>query len=166
MSANPPAPSSEPEDVRTLIEVFGGPSSSGFGSAVFFKQPATAASSLESSALDTYKAFVGEKWDRFGPDAWRGAWKLLYTRPAESTASILEELNAITDTAARLSADTLLNGHDQPDKARQALQRAFQHEAIRELRIYAIGDGAAMSGLLVAAVRADDQPLTLVFLMD
>jgi hypothetical protein len=53
------------------------------------------------------------------------------------------------------------------EQARAALAAAFDDAAVTELSVYNIGDGAAMSGLLIAARRAATGDATfLVFLMD
>jgi hypothetical protein len=53
------------------------------------------------------------------------------------------------------------------DQARAALAATFDDATVTELSVYNIGDGAAMSGLLIAARRAEtSEALFLVFLMD
>jgi hypothetical protein len=46
------------------------------------------------------------------------------------------------------------------------LSRAFDSEGVKELRIFSLGDGEAMSGFLIAAEIADLGRLFLAFLMD
>ena len=53
------------------------------------------------------------------------------------------------------------------EAARQALPAAYDDLAVTELRVYNLGDGEAMSGLLVAGRRADTEDATfLMFLLD
>jgi hypothetical protein len=53
------------------------------------------------------------------------------------------------------------------EAARAALSAAFDDPAVTELRAFNLGDGGAMSGLLVAGRRAPGgESAFLVFLMD
>jgi hypothetical protein len=66
-----------------------------------------------------------------------------------------------------MSVEMILDNVDDPEKARTALSAAFDDPAVTELAVYNTGDGAAMSGALVAARRGDAGATTfLVFLMD
>jgi glycine cleavage system aminomethyltransferase T len=61
----------------------------------------------------------------------------------------------------------ILDAVQDADKARAALSAAFDDATVTELSVYNIGDGAAMSGLLIAARRgATGESTFLVFLMD
>jgi glycine cleavage system aminomethyltransferase T len=61
----------------------------------------------------------------------------------------------------------ILDAVQDAEKARAALAAAFDDAAVKELSVYTIGDGAAMSGLLIAARRAATGESTfLVFLLD
>jgi hypothetical protein len=52
-------------------------------------------------------------------------------------------------------------------QARAALAAAYDDPAVTELRVFNLGDGEAMSGLLVAGRRqATGEATFLVFLMD
>ena len=62
-----------------LAAAYGPPSQAAFGSAVFFEK-VTPADSLEQTALEKYKYFVGDLWERYGDDAWMGPWKEVYSR--------------------------------------------------------------------------------------
>ncbi len=149
-----------------LEAAYGGPSQSGFGSGVF-RETLHSTDDLTQAALSTYKTFVGPLWDRFGEPAWMGPWREVYVRNAGTTPDIAAELRAITDPDARLSVPMILDTIDRPDAARAALSAAFDDSAVTELRVFNLGDGAAMSGLLIAARRgASDEAGFLVFLMD
>jgi hypothetical protein len=149
-----------------LEAAYGGPSQSGFGSAVF-RETLQSTDDLTQAALSTYKTFVGPLWDRFGEAAWMGPWREVYVRNAGTTPDIVAELRAITDPDARLSVPMILDAIDRPDAARAALSAAFDDSAVTELRVFNLGDGAAMSGLLIAARRgASGKAGFLIFLMD
>lgn len=149
-----------------LEAAYGGPSQSGFGSAVF-QETLHSSDDLTQAALSTYKTFVGPLWDRFGAPAWMGPWREVYVRNAGATPDIVAELRAITDPDARLSAPMILDTIDRPDAARAALSAAFDDSAVTELRVFNLGDGAAMSGLLIAARRGPSgEAGFLIFLMD
>ena len=156
----------KPEYVAALEAAYGAPSQAGWGSAVFLER-LKAADELEPAALAKYRYFVGELWERFGDDAWMGPWKAVYTRPADGKRDIIAELRGITDRDARQSVEMILDNVDDPEKARAALSAAFDDPAVTELAVYNIGDGAAMSGLLLAGRRGDAGEATfLVFLLD
>jgi hypothetical protein len=152
------------EYVTALQAVYGAPSQAAFGSAVFFE---TTANDLEQAALAKYRYFVGELWERYGEAAWLGPWHKVYTRPPRAKADIVAELRGITDQAAQLSVPMILDAVQDADQAHVALSAAFDDPTVTELTVYIIGDGAAMSGLLIAARRAATGESTfLVFLMD
>jgi hypothetical protein len=149
-----------------LEAAYGGPRQSGFGSAVFQKT-LHSSDDLTQAALSTYKTFVGPLWDRYGEAAWMGPWREVYVRNAGATPDIVAELRAITDPDTRLSVPMILDDIDRPDAARAALSAAFDDSAVTELRVFNLGDGAAMSGLLIAVRRgASREAGFLIFLMD
>jgi hypothetical protein len=163
-AAGPAQPA--PDYVTALEAAYGAPSQAGFGSAVFY-EPLKASDKLDQAALAKYKYFVGDLWERYGEDAWMGPWKMVYTRPVDGKRDIIAELRGITDREARMSVEMILDNVDDPEKARTALSAAFDDPAVTELAVYNTGDGAAMSGALVAARRGDAGATTfLVFLMD
>jgi len=155
----------KPPYVTDLEAVYGAPSQAGFGSAVFYEQMETAGR-LEQAALAQYRYFVGDLWERYGQDAWMGPWKEVYARTADSTRDIVAELQGISDAGARLSVPMILEVVENTEAARQALSAAYDDTAVAELAVYTLGDGEAMSGLLVAARRDTGEATFLVFLMD
>jgi hypothetical protein len=156
----------KPEYVVALEAAYGAPSQAAFGSAVFHEQ-LKATDSLEQAALVKYKYFVGDQWERFGEAAWMGPWKAVYTRPADGKRDIIAELRGITDRDARQSVEMILDNVDAPEKARAALAAAFDDPAVTELQVFNLGDGEAMSGILVAGRRgATGEATFLVFLLD
>jgi Asp/Glu/hydantoin racemase len=77
------------------------------------------------------------------------------------------ELSGITDPDAAISAPMILDVVQDAEKARTALAAAYDDPAVTELRVFNLGDGGAMSGILVASRRAATGDATfLVFLLD
>jgi hypothetical protein len=155
----------KPSYVADLEAAYGAPSQAGFGSAVFYEQ-VEAAGSLEKLALEKYKYFVGDLWERYGEDAWMGPWKKVYARKAGSSCDIVAELQGIGDSAASLTVPMILDVVENTEAARQALSAAYDDAAVNELAVYTLGDGEAMSGLLVAGRRDTGEATLLVFLLD
>ncbi len=155
----------KPEYVAQLEAVYGAPSQAGFGSAVFYA-PVEQADDLDAIALKYYRYFVGDLWERFGEAAWMGPWKSVYTRQAGSKPDIVTELRAIADPNARLSAPMILDNISDPEQAQKALSAAYDDATVETLAVYTLGDGEAMSGLLLAGRRKTGETTFLVFLLD
>jgi hypothetical protein len=165
-TANPSNSAAKPAFVTALEAAYGPPSQSGFGSAVFH-EPLGADDSLTDAALAKYKYYVGELWERWGEDAWMGPWKEVYTRKPGARPDIVAELRGIADPDAAISAPMILDVVQDAEGARAALAAAYDDPAVTELRVFNLGDGGAMSGLLVAGRRAAASDATfLVFLLD
>ena len=155
-----------PAYVTDLEAAYGAPSQAGFGSAVFYES-LPAADDLDQKALEKIKYFVGDLWECYGEEAWMGSWKEVYSRPSGAKADIVAELRAIADPDAALLAPMLMDGVDDAYAARAALAAAYDDPAVTELCVFNLGDGAAMSGILVAGRRQEpDDAIFLVFLMD
>ena len=155
-----------PDEIRGLEAAYGPPSDAAFGSAVFFRRVG-AKDELEPSAITVYRAFVGKLWDRYGEDAWMGPWRKVYERGAGAKHDIVSELRSIDDRNALQSVPMLLDVADDPERARSALSTAYDAPETTDLSVYPIGDGEAMSGLLVVGRRPQSGATTfLVFLMD
>ncbi len=133
-----------PALVRELEGVFGASSSAAFGSSVFFESQSSSGYplSLVDASIEKYQAFCGETWARFGEEKWLSGWKELYHRSPGDTAGIVNEFRSIKVQPFRSS------------------------EGVRELRIFSLGDGEAMSGFLIAGDIVDLGRLFLAFLMD
>jgi hypothetical protein len=156
----------KPVYVTDLEAAYGVSSQAGFGSAVFYVQN-SADSALEQMALAKYKYFVGDLWERYGADAWMGPWKEVYSRPLDAHADIVAELRAIRDADARLSAPMILDSIQDTEKAHTALAAAYDNPAVTELRVFNLGDGGAMMGILVAGrLGATGEAIFLLFLLD
>ncbi len=149
-----------------LVTLYGAPSQSGFGSAVFYDQ-IEPGSDLEPIALHYYQHFVGNLWEQFGADAWMSAWKLVYDRPDKLPPDVVVELKGMSDRdAAQFVPILLLDDTDNSDPARQALAAAYDDPLVTALSVYEIGDGAAMAGLLLAGSRTTGEVTILVSLLD
>jgi len=154
-----------PDPVAALQTAYGAPSQAAFGSAVFY-EPRAGSADLEALALEQYKYFVGELWDRYGEAAWMGPWRQVYARPAGATPDIVAELSAIDDFDASLSVPMILEAVDEAEQARAALSAVYDDPTMAEVAVYTLGDGGAMSGLLVAGRRTTGDAVFLVFLLD
>lgn len=155
----------KPVYVTDLEAAYGTPSQAGFGSAVFYVQMQTT-DKVEQMARDKYQYFVGDLWERYGEDAWMGPWKEVYVRTSAATPDIVAELRAIEDADAALSMPMLLDNIDDAENARSTLAAAYDDPAVNEVRVFNLGDSAAMSGLLVAGRRATSEAIFLLFLLD
>lgn len=154
------------EYVKQLEAAYGPPNQQGFGAAVFHEvlQPTD---DLATAALARYRYFVGPLWGRFGEQAWMGPWREVYARPPDARRDIVAELRAVEDRDARMSVALLLDATEDAAAARAALATAFDAPAVTELKVFNLGDGAAMSGLLVAGRRGATGDATYVaVLMD
>lgn len=156
---------SKPQYVVDLEESYGPPSEEGFGAAVFFIADATD-DDLEELALAQYKHFVGELWERWGEEAWMTPWKQVYTRKKGTKPDVAKELRGIEDFDAKMAVPLVLEIMEDPDKANEALAAAYNDPAVADLRAYTIGDGNAMSGLLLVGRRENGEATVLTVLMD
>lgn len=78
----------------------------------------------------------------------------------------MAELRSLTDWEAKLSVPMLLDDIPDAETARKALSASFDGPDVVELVAYTLGDGEAMSGILVAGRRHTGEATFLVFLMD
>jgi hypothetical protein len=161
LTPSPPSPSY----VTDLVAIYGPPSQAGFGSAVFFEQLDPEAD-LAQVAQGYYRYFVGDLWERYGEAAWMTPWKQVYSRQPGGRADIVTELNNLPDPQVKLSVQLLLEPNGQDEQARQVLAAVYDAPSVTELRVYTVGDGAAMSGLFIAARRQTGETTMLVFLLD
>ena len=155
----------KPNYVVLLEKAYGPPSEEGFGSAVFFDRDDRGAT-LEELAKKYYQRFVGNSWERWGQDAWLAAWKEVYARRPSTGHDIVAELNGIEDDSVSSCVPMILTAIDNADQAAKALEAAFNVPQVVALRVYRIGDGEAMTGLLLAGRREHGDTTVLVFLMD
>lgn len=158
MTINSPSPL--PDAIEGLQRAFGGPNQSAFGSATFF-EPKVDEASLEKEAFTKYQHFCGSTWTRFGEENWRAAWKLLYASDSDGGQGIITTLNNLNGLGIQSIISMLLEAPD----AEIALVKSFEGGNVESLQIYSIGDGSAMSGILIAAQRVEGR-VFLLFLMD
>jgi hypothetical protein len=78
----------KPVYVTDLEAAYGAASQAGFGSAVFY-EPMADDADLAQRALDKYKYFVGDLWERYGEEAWMGPWREVYVRLPDATHDIV-----------------------------------------------------------------------------
>ena len=168
MNENQKFPYEKPAYVLALESAYGVPSQNAFGSAVFFDHtdPTRDGADLETLAKKYYRYFTGTKWDDWGEATWMSAWKEVYVRQPGAPGRVADELQNIKDLNASLSISMILTVVDQADKAVQALKNAYDQPDLVDFRVYTIGDGQAMSGLLLAGERENREATFLVFLMD
>ncbi len=157
-----------PDEVARLQKFYGPPSQSGFGSAVFYDRGECPPPevTLEQASLARYQYFVGEIWERYGEENWLNAWRPIYVREVGVKPDIVSELRSIRDSAAHTSVSLLLDDNDNRIQAQAALVSVFDDDQIVELRVFTLGDGQAMSGILIAARRSRQDSIFLVLLMD
>lgn len=157
-----------PALVCDLENVFGVASSAAFGSTVFFDDQSSSGNqrTLEDMSIEKYRFFCGETWTKFGEDKWLKGWSELYHRSVGHTNGIVSELRSITVQPFRSCLTMFLDGNEDNDAVHQLLSKAFDGDGVRELRIFSLGDGEAMSGFLIASEMMDLGRLFLAFLMD
>lgn len=160
-----PESTAKPAYVTDLEAIYGPPSQAGFGSAVFY-EPDAAIGDLPAWSLEKYKFFTGDLWERYGEEAWLGPWRQVYWRPDGAVPDIVAELRAMDDADAARSVEMLLDNIEDPAAARAALAAVFDDPAMREVVVFNLGDGAAMSGVLVAGRRTTGEAVFLLFLLD
>jgi hypothetical protein len=60
----------------------------------------------------------------------------------------------------------ILENIEGAEKARLALSSVFDDPTVTDLRVYTLGDGGAMAGILVAGAKETGEAVFLVFLLD
>ena len=155
----------KPNYISNLEEVYGSSSQEAYGTAVFFK--ILKEFDIDAASLEVYQYFTGDLWEEWGEEAWMGSWKQVYDREKGREGDILNELRDIDDPDAKISIPMFLEGISEPQKANQALQGAFDDPEVSQLVVYNIGDGGAMSGILIGSYREKTSQATfLVWLFD
>jgi len=155
----------KPDYVLEMEAAYGAPSQNGFGSAVFFES-LDQDEAMETAALEKYKYFVGDLWDRFGEEAWLSQWKEVYIRQDDSKRNIVAELEGISDLDVSNSVPMILSVIEDADSAKLALSQTYDDVDVVDLVVYRLGDGEAMYGLLIAGRRSNNEATFLVFLLD
>lgn len=151
-------------NIESLVAVYGPAASSGLGSAVFTATGVTM-DTLEAAALARYREFVGGAWDERSA-AWRSGFGEIYRRSIADAQGICAELHALQLPALRGVVQAMVDDMEDPGAARAALAAVFDDGAVRDVRLYAIGDGEAMAGVAVGALDASGDAVFLVLLLD
>jgi hypothetical protein len=155
----------KPDYVLNMEAAYGAPSQNGFGSAVFFEE-IDQDEKLETASMQKYQYYMGDLWGRLGEEAWLSQWKEVYKRKAGLQHNIVAELHGISDPDLSNSVSMILSVVEDADAAKLALTNAYDDQNIVDLRVYHLGDGDAMSGLLIVGRRSNNETTFLVFVMD
>ncbi len=155
----------KPGYIANLEAVYGPPNAAGFGSAIFHEKLEDD-EDLENVAQGAYRCFVGKLWERWGRDVWMSPWREVYTRPVSSgPRDIVAELRGINEPGVAASVPLIVEVGETPERTHAVLSAAFDNAEVTELRVFAIGDGEAISGLLVAGKRTASASATLLVAM-
>lgn len=154
----------KPAAIAALETIYGPRSQAGFGSAVFCETD-VAGDEMELAALGTYRAFLGDQWAT-RESAWRGGFRRLGERQIGGGVGIIAELSAVREPALGSLVELLVDNMDDPAVARAALAAAFDGPDVRQLLLFAVGDGEQYSGVQVAAGYADRSATFLILLLD
>jgi len=148
--------------VSALEAVFGKASAEGFGSAVFSN--VTFEGNSTALAKQVYASFLGDKTT----GEYGHLWMENFGEVSHATGKtdIVETLNNITDPDAKRSVPLLIEIVSDAEAAKAALQQAFDADDISELSICKIGDGEAMSGLVVSGIYSNKENTSVIALMD
>ncbi len=156
----------QPDYVTRLEATYGGPTQPGVGSAVF-SETLSSSDDLLQVSLAKFKIFFGPLRDRHGEQACMGPWREVAARKPGVTPNIVAELRDIADDDSRRSVPILLDDIDGAEAARAALSAAFDDPAVAERRTFNLGNGEAMSGLLIAGRRgANGETIFVVVLLN
>ena len=149
-----------PQYGHALAQGYGPPSDAAFGSAVFFQPALPELPELEDAALEAYRRFMGEQWSE-REAVWTSVWACCHERPEGGPADAVGELKSLTAVNDRSSAEMLLD----LEGGATALKAGFDDPATSRFAVYRLGDGEALSGILLAGARTEGVT-SLVFLMD
>ncbi len=158
---------SKPAYVAALEKQYGGASTEGSGSAVFFLS-VVPGMDLEPLARACYQHFLGWLWERRG-QAMFAQWGEVWRRQAdwaEGGESILEGLGQSDNFFVEMQLEQLIYNHDSPDDAQAAILAAFDDAAVSDARAYFLGDDDMWSGLLLGGQRENGDTTFLIVLSD
>jgi hypothetical protein len=132
---------------------------------------------LDQVALRYYQHFLGNQWDwkpwNWQPEdgiIWLKSWKLAYQRQRDRALDILDELNQ-SYALCEKGIDDLYNSLDLSfdrdyDKLRNALMAAFSAPDVTDFRVYDLGDGEVLEGILALGYRDNGEIMVLAYLTD
>ncbi|WP_017303670.1 hypothetical protein [Spirulina subsalsa] len=158
-----------PPYAQDLMNFYSPPNQDGWGVVVFYEQTPPDGD-LEALALAQYQYFVGGSHLEFM--RWKPQWKLIYERTPDCEPNIRQELNAATWVAGLDYEDRIANqlnyDYDSEENvyAPKVLAVGFNSPQAQDFRVYTLGDGEVMEGLLAISRRRNGETLTLAFLKD
>ncbi|QQE64293.1 hypothetical protein GFS31_09730 [Leptolyngbya sp. BL0902] len=182
-------PSSLPQYVLDLVEIYGPPKQRAWGTAVFYDrlEPENASAGedgledgLETVALRQYQYFANAA-DWSTKPHWRNTWQCIYQRPVGVPADFFRDLRDATRAGGVDYDDHLLDRleiaivfDDQTDsrsvqpnpRTAAVLSAAFDAPEVQDFRVYRIGDSEVLQGLWMAARRGNGEVVMLAFIHD
>lgn len=154
-----------PQYVRDLMDFYSPPRQDARGVAIFYEhiQPG---SDLEAVARHHYRYFVGEQWER-RPEAWMRPWKLIYRRARDIDPCFVAEITAAATLAGEKHQNLFpkflkINPGDYV-RAYTVLKAAFDSPEVEDFRVYSIGDGEVLEGLLAISPRRNGETVIFAF---
>lgn len=151
--------------IKELEKIYGTANSNAFGSAVFY-EAIPESKTLEDMALKHYRNFIGAKWTEETEPVWLSGWKNVYVRNPGKEPDILTELDEIDDPAAKIPVPLLTEIITDVEQGRKILAVVFDHPLVKNLMVNLIGDGEALSGIIITGAFTDDKVCSVVCLMD
>ncbi|MGC9524506.1 MAG: hypothetical protein ACP5D7_03095 [Limnospira sp.] len=155
-----------PQYAQDLMDFYSPPRQDARGVGIFYEQIQPEAD-LEKMARHHYQYFVGEQWDRHS-DAWMRPWKLIYQRARDIDPCFVAEITAAATLAGEkhqnLFSKFLNINPDDYVQAYTVLQTAFDSPEVEDFRVYTIGDGEVVEGLLAISHRRNGETVIFAFL--
>lgn len=148
---------------EALEKIYGPSSAEGWGSAVFAGM-AKEGEALAATAQKLYQQFLGEKAKSNFDSVWMPAFKQVLVR--NGAGKVLEDLTKIEDPDAKNSVGLLTDAVEDSAGAQQALSSAYDNADLLEVGAFTIGDGEAMSGIILLGSFVDNQYMAVIALMD
>jgi hypothetical protein len=113
------------------------------------REPLPADRPLEAWARAKYLVLANKNWEVFEPEAWLANFHEVTRRPSGMDGKIIDELLARKGDHFELVVENFLTNRDDAAELRTALTAVFDGPHMAEVVVYAIGDGAALNGLLI-----------------
>lgn len=169
-----------PQYVLDLIDLYGPPTQKVWHSAVFYEkvEPDT---DLDSLAL-RYCQYISRCSDAEFPNSpWFQSWQRIYQRPTHRPPNFFRDLREALiagglDYEDRIASDleiylydkSLMNDLYREDNAAKQgiLAAAFDASEVDDFRVYTIGDGEVLEGLLIVAGRSKGEVVILATMSD
>jgi hypothetical protein len=151
--------------MTSLEAVYGTANDKGFGSTVYH-EASLPGESISELARRHYTKFLGKQWNSSTEKRWMSVWKKVYERPGGAKKDILAELASVSDQNAQAAIPLLTELIENADAGKKALAAAFNHPDLSTLAIHTIGDGEAMSGVMVSGLYGQIYSCSVIALMD